>query len=62
MKLTIKNKMIIAFALILLAISAMSVYSIVTLNSINEKSTEIEVKWLPSLDAAKTIDSSIARY
>ncbi len=44
MKLTIKNKMIIAFTLILLAISAMSVYSIVTLNSINEKSTEIEVK------------------
>lgn len=62
MKLTIKNKMIIAFALILLAITAMSVYSIMTLNAINEKSTEIEVKWLPSLDAAKTIDSSIARY
>ncbi len=60
MKLTIKAKMISAFAFLVAVLIGIGVYSISSLNSVNMQTTEIDEKWLPGVDEIHTIDTEFS--
>ncbi len=62
MRLNIKTKLFISFTLIVLLMMALSTYSIMTLNKVNEKSTEIAEIWVPSMNDANLISTVISEY
>ncbi len=62
MKLTIKLKLILTFSIITISVLVLSMYSIKTLESINEDSTVIEEVWLPSVDYSNSINTMAANY
>jgi Methyl-accepting chemotaxis protein len=62
MKLTIKFKLIFAFSFIVLCLVGVSGYSIVVLNQVNQKSTEMQVVWMPGLIHSQKIDTLAANF
>lgn len=59
MKLTIKVKMIFTFCVIILAIIGLGLYSVNTLRTVNDQSTIMKVKWIPRIEQANTLNTSI---
>lgn len=62
MKFTIKLKLILTFLIIIISVFVLSMYSVNTLEAINEDSTEIEEVWLPSVDYSNSINTMAANY
>lgn len=62
MKFTVKNKLIIAFGLIILLASFFGLYSISSINSVNNKSQEITEMWFKGNDLAHTMNTTLADY
>lgn len=57
MKFTIKTKLYLSFGAILVFLLFVGIYSIVSLNQVNQKSTEIASKFIPMIDLAHKIDT-----
>jgi methyl-accepting chemotaxis protein len=62
MKLTVKNKLIAAFGLIILLTSFLGIYSILIAKSLNDRSNEITRIWFNGNDLAHTMDTIMADY
>ncbi len=67
MRATIKAKLAGAFAFLLLITGILGVFGIANMSNINDKSTELSVNWMPSIDAihrinTATSDLRIAQY
>ncbi|MTI79691.1 MAG: response regulator [Firmicutes bacterium] len=62
MGLTIKKKLFITFGILLTIFIIMGIFSTVVLKEINDKSTEIDVNWLPSANHAHSINTLISDF
>jgi methyl-accepting chemotaxis protein len=62
MRYTIKAKLILAFSLIIVLVSGLVIYSIKTLEVINDQSTIITVNWIPSIDCAHTVNTMTSDF
>lgn len=58
MKLTIKARLTLAFAILVFALIGLGLYSIQSLNSVNQQSTVITTKWLPGVDTANALNTA----
>lgn len=62
MRFTIKAKLLIVFTLLISVVIGLSIYSIETLKTVNAKSTEIVVKWVPGIDYANSLNTMTADF
>jgi methyl-accepting chemotaxis protein len=62
MKFTIKNKLIAAFGVIILLTSFLGLYSIWSIKSVKDKSSEITEVWVKGSDLAHTMDKTMSEY
>jgi Methyl-accepting chemotaxis protein len=62
MKFTVKNKLIAAFGVIILLSFFLGVYSISSIKSVNDRSSEITEVWFRGNDLAHTMDTAISDY
>ncbi|GJM71079.1 hypothetical protein HMSSN036_32950 [Paenibacillus macerans] len=62
MKLTIKARLILSFSLLVLSLVGLGVYSINSLNQVNQQSTVISDTWLPAMDAAHVMNTATSDY
>lgn len=62
MKFTVKNKLIAAFSVIILLSSFLGLYSISSIKSVNDGSSEITEVWFRGNDLAHTMDTAISDY
>lgn len=62
MRFTIKVKLLTVFSLLIAVVIGLSIYSIETLKFVNDKTTEIVVKWVPGIDYANRINTMTADY
>lgn len=62
MKFTIKNKLILAFGIIIILASFNGLYSIVSVKSVNDKSSEITEVWFKGNNLAHSMDLAITDY
>ncbi|WP_234639709.1 methyl-accepting chemotaxis protein [Delftia tsuruhatensis] len=60
--LRISAKLLLAFAAVLLLTAFLGLYAIVQLNRINQASTEIATRWMPSSRLLLDIRAAVARY
>lgn len=62
MKLTFKKKIVASFTILVIIISCVSVYSIVTMRMLKEKSTIIAVNWMSGVDYSHKINTMTSDY
>lgn len=61
-KLTIKTRLILSFSILVIALVGLGLYSINSINKVNNQSTVISDEWLPAMDAAHTLNTMTSDY
>ncbi|MGG6310994.1 methyl-accepting chemotaxis protein [Paenibacillus macerans] len=61
-KLTIKARLTMAFAILVLALAGLGIFAIQSINSVNQQSTVITKNWLPGMDSAHSINTLTSNY
>lgn len=62
MKLTIKARLTLSFALLVLALAGLGLYAVISLNTVNNQSTVINKQWLPGVDGAHRMNTMSSDY
>lgn len=62
MRLSIKNKLIIAFSILTIVVIGLCIFSQYALKTINGKSTEIAVNWIPGIDNAHLLNTMTSDF
>ncbi|QTA91421.1 methyl-accepting chemotaxis protein [Desulfonema magnum] len=58
----LRNKLITAFSVILIFTSVLGIFSIYQLNKVNQKSTELAVNWMPSIESILYLNMLTSDY
>lgn len=61
-KLTIKTRLILSFSILVIALVGLGIYSINSVNKVNNQSTVISVDWMPAMNAAHTLNTKTSDY
>jgi len=60
MNISLKAKLFVSFALLIMITAALGIFSLLQMSSINAKSTEIASNWLPSVDAVGDLNTAVS--